>query len=137
MTETKIADLVGLAEISERRNVSRNVASGWTRKHDFPRPKHQLRMGPMWDWNEVQAHLDGVRKIQIPLLGGAMIATIEDPECVCCGSFGVQIQAGTAELAFYPESPDPDATWLTLIYDCPNCMSRDTQANILLHKEDK
>jgi predicted DNA-binding transcriptional regulator AlpA len=52
---TQIADLVGLTEIAEMYGVTKNVASGWTRKHTFPRPVHTLRMGPMWDRKQVRS----------------------------------------------------------------------------------
>jgi hypothetical protein len=55
MTETKIADLVGLSEIAEMYGVDTNTANGWRRRKDFPQIKHQLRMGPMWDREEILA----------------------------------------------------------------------------------
>jgi hypothetical protein len=53
MTETKLADLIGLTEIAEMYSVTKNVASGWTRKDTFPPPAVQLRMGPAWDRKKV------------------------------------------------------------------------------------
>jgi hypothetical protein len=61
---TQIENLVGLTEIADRCNVSKNVASGWTRKHTFPEIKLKLAMGPMWDWDEVRAHLYGDERPQ-------------------------------------------------------------------------
>lgn len=55
MTDTKIADLVGLSEIAEMYGVDTNTANGWRRRKDFPKPVHQLRMGPMWDRAELLA----------------------------------------------------------------------------------
>jgi predicted DNA-binding transcriptional regulator AlpA len=86
---TQIADLVGLTEIAETYGVTKNVASGWTRKHHFPQPVHTLRMGPMWDRTQVEAWINsrkdphGVR-YQIPCAhcGGptmhAMSPTVDD-----------------------------------------------------------
>jgi hypothetical protein len=50
---TQIADLIGLSEIAELFGVDKNVANGWRQRHDFPRPVHKLRMGPLWDKQEV------------------------------------------------------------------------------------
>jgi hypothetical protein len=41
-------NLLGLAEIAELYGVNKNIASGWTRRHDFPQPCTVLRMGPVW-----------------------------------------------------------------------------------------
>jgi len=53
MTDTKIADLIGLSEIAELYGVDTNTANGWRRRKDFPKPVHQLRMGPMWDKEQI------------------------------------------------------------------------------------
>lgn len=53
MTQTKIADLIGLSEIADLYGVDTNTANGWRRRKDFPKPIHQLRMGPMWDKEQV------------------------------------------------------------------------------------
>lgn len=124
MTETKIADLVGLAEIAERCSVNRNVASGWTRKHNFPRPKHQLRMGPMWDWTEIQdyvgpkfthrqevailcAHCGGEGDFQVSnvVAGGAEQHVLSaDLHCRSCGKeTSLEIFTGRDRLALFTD----------------------------------
>lgn len=89
---TQIEDLVGLTEIAERCNVSKNVASGWTRKHTWPQIKHKLAMGPMWDWNEVQDHLYGARKLVVTDGSGKLSLTVNRGSCPHCGSTATPIE---------------------------------------------
>lgn len=53
MTETKIADLIGLTELAEVLGVSKNEANALRQRHGFPAPVHKLRMGPMWDKEQI------------------------------------------------------------------------------------
>jgi hypothetical protein len=55
MTETKIADLVGLTEIAEMYEVHKQTVNGWRRNSDFPTPVLVRAMGPLWDRNELAA----------------------------------------------------------------------------------
>jgi hypothetical protein len=126
---TRIEDLVGLTEIAERCNVTKNVASGWTRKHTFPAIKHKLAMGPMWDWNEVQAHLFGMPKMEIKLLDGAMWAYVTKAPCMHCESRDISALPG-AELRL-----DGDDTWVEFTYHCNNCQA-DVDRAVDLNKED-
>lgn len=104
MTTTQIADLVGLTEIAERCNVSKNVASGWTRKHTFPEIKLKLAMGPMWDWNEVQAHLYGTVKVTVTDETGKLSLTIKPQDCPTCADGTKQTpQPGTLRLRWTEE----------------------------------
>lgn len=50
---TLVSDLIGLTEIADLYKVTKNTANGWTKRPDFPEPKHRLAMGPMWDKGEV------------------------------------------------------------------------------------
>jgi len=86
MTETKVADLIGLGEIADLYGISKNVASGWTRKHDFPRPAKTFRMGPVWDQNDVLAW-----KPVVPVREYR-------PTCIHCGFDGWQDLNFTGEL---------------------------------------
>lgn len=62
MTETKLADLIGLTELAEVLGVSKNEANAARQRHDFPAPVIKLRMGPAWDkkqvLNWVTSHLE-------------------------------------------------------------------------------
>lgn len=49
-------NLIGLAELAELYGVSKNTANTWARRHDWPKPVANLRMGPVWDRDEVVAH---------------------------------------------------------------------------------
>lgn len=55
MTETR--ELVGVAEISARFGVGRTTVSQWQARRastGFPDPVADLRMGPVFDWDEVR-----------------------------------------------------------------------------------
>ena len=51
------ADLVGAHEIAERLDVAHpQMVHEWKRRHKtFPRPIAILKMGWIWDWNDVEA----------------------------------------------------------------------------------
>jgi predicted DNA-binding transcriptional regulator AlpA len=46
-------NLIGLAELAELYGVSKNTANTWARRHSFPKPVASLKMGPVWDRDEV------------------------------------------------------------------------------------
>lgn len=48
--------LIGLAELAELYGVSKNTASTWSRQRDWPAPVATLKMGPIWNQEEVEAH---------------------------------------------------------------------------------
>ncbi len=49
-------NLVGISEIAELANASRQVVSNWRMRYDhFPRPLKTLQSGPVWDREAVQA----------------------------------------------------------------------------------
>lgn len=48
--------LIGLAELAELYGVSKNTASTWSRQRDWPTPVTTLKMGPIWDQDEIEAH---------------------------------------------------------------------------------
>jgi hypothetical protein len=50
---TQIADLIGFSEIADLFGVDKNTVSNWRRRSDFPAPVHELRMGPLWDRNQI------------------------------------------------------------------------------------
>lgn len=46
--------LVGIPEIAELAGVQPNTVQMWRRRHDdFPAPIVELKMGPVWSWNDV------------------------------------------------------------------------------------
>jgi hypothetical protein len=49
-------NLIGLAELAELYGVSKNTANTWARRHDWPSPVTNLKMGPVWDRDVVLAH---------------------------------------------------------------------------------
>lgn len=49
-------NLIGLAELAELYKVSKNTANTWARRHDWPSPVANLKMGPVWDKDVVLAH---------------------------------------------------------------------------------
>lgn len=52
------ADLVGLAEIAERMQVTSSAAHNWTKRWpDFPKPVCELASGRIWLWSEVSGFL--------------------------------------------------------------------------------
>lgn len=126
---TRIADLVGLTEIAERCNVTKNVASGWTRKHTFPSIKHKLAMGPMWDWNEVQQHLYGAQKMEIKLLGGSLLAYVPQSACMMCDSTDIVVLPG-AEIRH-----DGQKVSVEFSYHCNTCKT-DTDRYVELPEEE-
>ena len=51
-------DHVGLAELAERAGTSPGYIRVLRARHaDFPAPLVTLKMGPVWDWREVEAWL--------------------------------------------------------------------------------
>jgi hypothetical protein len=126
---TQIEDLVGLTEIAERCNVSKNVASGWTRKHTFPEIKHKLAMGPMWDWKEVQAYLFPTPKVEVRILKGDAFAYAPKSPCDGCGSEDVRIE-GDGELKITATS-----AWVEYVLHCNVC-TREFDRELELKKEE-
>jgi predicted nucleic acid-binding protein len=54
------ADLVSVAEISERAGRSINTIQSWRRRHaDFPAPAAQLSAGPIWSWPAIATWISG------------------------------------------------------------------------------
>jgi hypothetical protein len=52
------ADLVGLAEIAERAEVTTSTVHNWTKRwSDFPNPVRELASGRVWLWSEVSGFL--------------------------------------------------------------------------------
>lgn len=125
---TQIADLVGLTEIAERCDVTKNVASGWTRKHTFPAIKHKLAMGPMWDWKEVQEHLYGQQKLKIELYGGGLFAYVKATPCMMCDSTDLTILPGSVL----------NGHWVEFTYYCNACQcSVERAVDVDLSKEEE
>lgn len=102
---TQIADLIGLTEIAERYGVSKNTANGWVRKDNFPAPKHTLRMGPMWDKNEIDRYL------QRPV-------TYEQQLEVLCG------WCGGAEMYGFQIQTEVNTNWPRVLARCAACNNR-------------
>jgi predicted DNA-binding transcriptional regulator AlpA len=48
-------ELLGLAELAELYGVTKATASNWSRRHTFPQPFQQLKMGPVWRKSDVIA----------------------------------------------------------------------------------
>ena len=56
------AELVGVAEISERTGMSRPAIVNASRRRassGFPEPEQVLKMGPVYDWSKVEAWYRG------------------------------------------------------------------------------
>jgi predicted DNA-binding transcriptional regulator AlpA len=124
---TQIADLIGLTEIAEMYGVTKNVASGWTRKHDFPNPVHTLRMGPMWDQHKVRAW----KTPELSPLG--KVTTVS---CQHCGTdrFVYPRRQRTPEpRALLTESPDQELMSLEVDLFCKAC---ERVTTLILHFED-
>jgi len=47
--------LWGLAELADYYAISPQLATKWTRRSDFPAPLAELRMGKVWDADEILA----------------------------------------------------------------------------------
>lgn len=48
-------ELVGISEIAELAGVQPNTVKVWRQRHDdFPKPVAQLKMGPVWTWEQVR-----------------------------------------------------------------------------------
>lgn len=53
-----VIDLVGIAEIAARADVTKQAVTNWqTRHEDFPQPLVMLDCGPVYNWPEVQKWL--------------------------------------------------------------------------------
>lgn len=70
-------NLIGLAELAELYGVSKNTANTWARRHDWPAPVATLKMGPVWDRDQILRHK--------PLGFGRAGIDIQIP-CWYCGS---------------------------------------------------
>ncbi len=55
-TEHQAPVVVGAHEIAARLGVSREAVDKWRQRYpDFPKPDHQLQMGPAWWWATIAA----------------------------------------------------------------------------------
>lgn len=53
--EIKVDDLVGVREVAELAKVTPAAVANWRIRYiDFPRPVKKLRMGPLFDRNEIE-----------------------------------------------------------------------------------
>lgn len=88
--------LIGLAELAELYGVSKNTASTWSRQRDWPAPVATLKMGPIWDQDEVEAHKTPAKKQRFDLRCGQCYSDAITPlgvnldssftvECINCG----------------------------------------------------
>lgn len=50
-------DLVGAMEIAQRAGVRYGLVQRWIARATFPEPALRLSMGPLWDWQDVEAWL--------------------------------------------------------------------------------
>lgn len=58
-TWVDVAELVGISDIAQRCEVSAAAVSMWRKRYEtFPEPVHQLRMGPLFLWPQVDAWHD-------------------------------------------------------------------------------
>lgn len=47
-------DLAGVAEVAARAGVERDTVHAWRQRHaDFPAPRYELAMGPVWHWPDI------------------------------------------------------------------------------------
>ena len=55
-------DLLGIAEIAEMANVTKQAVNNWRMRYDnFPRPKQTLQSGPVWDREKIEAWVKGFK----------------------------------------------------------------------------
>lgn len=62
-------ELVGMKEIAERLDVPRTTASMWHLRHattGFPEPVADLRMGPVFEWEDVKKWFE--QKTGVPVV---------------------------------------------------------------------
>jgi hypothetical protein len=51
-------DPVGISEIASRHKTTPGTIRSWRKRHDtFPEPIAELKMGPVFDWREVESWL--------------------------------------------------------------------------------
>jgi hypothetical protein len=88
--------LIGLAELAELYGVSKNTASTWSRQRDWPAPVTTLKMGPIWDQDEIEAHKTPASKQRFQIRCGKCYSDAISPrgvnldlsftvECGACG----------------------------------------------------
>src|SRR5260221_8927890 len=73
---SRAVDLVGVAEIAGRLDISRHTVQSWRRRHpDFPRPLAELQAGPVWSWPDVEVWVRHERRTGRPR-GTEIVATV-------------------------------------------------------------
>lgn len=71
--------LIGLAELAELYGVSKNTASTWSRQRDWPAPVTTLKMGPIWDQDEIEAHKTPAKKQKFHIRCGSCYSEAVTP----------------------------------------------------------
>jgi predicted DNA-binding transcriptional regulator AlpA len=59
MTLAKTSSLIGLTEIAQLLNVSRQRVHVLRKRRDFPSPIAELAVGPVWNSRDLSAFVDG------------------------------------------------------------------------------
>lgn len=98
--------LIGLAELAELYGVSKNTANTWSRQRDWPAPVVTLKMGPVWDQDQIEAHKTPASKQRFQIRCAACYSdAIHSPgvnfDCsftVECGACGQRSTFKIAEL---------------------------------------
>lgn len=120
-------NLIGLAELAELYSVSKNTANTWARRHDWPAPVATLKMGPVWDREEILRHKPVEPGEWISDKSGTLKLRVGIVKCPTCGS-PKTLADGTLQIVQLALGPYA-AIWST----CDNCGS--AQALIPLPKE--
>ena len=113
---TDINSLVGLSELAELLDLTKNQANAMRQRPGFPTPKVKFAMGPAWDKNEVLSYVGKEGALEIKLLDGAMFARVRNSGCFQCDSMDITILPG-AELVI-----DSEKTVVEFTYHCNTCM---------------
>ena len=107
---TLVSDLIGLTEIADLYQVTKNTANGWTKRPDFPEPKHRLAMGPMWDKGEVAQWLKPNNFPQELIL-----------HCAHCQGRGLIAILGEFRQQKDRFLADPELVSMTMVLECGSC----------------
>jgi hypothetical protein len=126
---TTIEDLIGLTEMANLLNLTKNQANALRQKPGFPTPKIKLAMGPAWDKREVLAYAGEAGALEVRLLDGAMFARIRNAGCMMCDSMDIRV-VGDGELII-----GAGKTIVEFDYHCNTCQA-DVGRSVDITKED-
>jgi hypothetical protein len=126
---TTIEDLIGLTEMANLLNLTKNQANAMRQKPGFPTPKIKFAMGPAWDRREVLEYAGKEGALEVRLIDGAMFANIRNTGCMQCNSMDIRV-VSDGEL-----DVTPDGVRVMFTYHCNSCQG-DVDRYVDLTKED-